>query len=682
MKNPLRPKYIPLLALGGGAIGFALQLWLLSSGIDKKGLILTGHPASILLFLLTGAVILGLFLCALPATGKKPYRSLFPTSRAAALGYWVAAAGVACKAYAFLFRSSDTVTFLCGILAAGAVISLIIVGFCRLKGIRPNPLLHSVVAAYLMLHLVCQYRDWSAEPQIQSYFFSMMASVFLMLGCYYLAVLDADKTNMQQCIFFSYGALFFCFLSLSSDAWLFYGAMAIWIALSGCQLHTFEWEYEMELPDNVQLCLEMLNDAGFDAYVVGGCVRDSLLGLTPDDYDICTEASPRQVAKIFSGYQQVHSGEKHGTVGVIMDRQVYEITTFRTEGGYSDSRHPDWVEFVDDLQADLARRDFTVNAIAYSPITGYIDPFGGEDDLNSGILRTVGNAEERFTEDPLRILRGVRFAARFSLTPHPPTEQAMCRLAHTMDRLARERVFAELSKLILNVSPEDLIRYAPVICQAIPELAPAIGFDQHSPHHEYDVYTHIAHVVATVEPKLPLRLAALLHDIGKPATYTTDENGRGHFYGHAAKSAKLADDILLQLRAPTALRQEVVFLIEQHMLLLEPEKKSLRRWISKFGADRLKALVQLQKADFCGKGIGEQSDYFAQVDALIHEIIAENACLQLRDLAVNGDDLMAMGFAPGPKIGQVLNDLLDGVLDERFPNEKAALLSAAKSMIK
>ena len=270
----------------------------------------------------------------------------------------------------------------------------------------------------------------------------------------------------------------------------------------------------MKLPGHIAFCVQRLETAGFAAYAVGGCVRDRCLGLTPHDYDLCTAARPEEMEQLFSEFPLVLAGRKHGTVGVVLEGQVVEITTFRTEGDYSDNRHPDSVAFVDRIEEDLARREFTVNARAWSPTRGFADPFGGRADLQAGILRAVGEPEVRFREDSLRILRGVRFAARYGLEPEKATADAMARLAPLMDNLARERVFDELCKLLPLVTAADLLRFAPVITQVIPELQSAVGFDQRSPHHVWDVYTHTAHVVEGAAPDLVLRWAALLYDVG------------------------------------------------------------------------------------------------------------------------------------------------------------------------
>ena len=437
----------------------------------------------------------------------------------------------------------------------------------------------------------------------------------------------------------------------------------------------------MRLPENVAYCIATLEAASYATYAVGGCVRDAVLGLQPHDFDLCTAALPDQMQAVFADHDLVLAGLKHGTVGVIFPDGVVEITTFRTEGGYADCRHPDWVRFVDNIEEDLARRDFTVNAMAWSPTRGFADPFDGQNDLKNHILRAVGHPETRFQEDSLRILRGARFAAKYRLTPDADTETAMIALAPLMENLARERVFSELCKLLTHASAEDLLRWQPLITQVIPELAPSVGFDQHSAYHAYDLFTHIAHVTAASPATLVSKWAALLHDVGKIATFTLDEAGHGHFYGHAQLGADMANQILLRLKAPTALRQQVVALIDQHMTRLQPEKKLLRRWLSRLGHDTVLALLALQEADMGSKGTGipEALADYREVRELLQEIQVENACLTIKDLSINGHDLMDMGFV-GKEIGTCLNYLLEQVLDERLPNEAESLRQAALTM--
>ena len=432
----------------------------------------------------------------------------------------------------------------------------------------------------------------------------------------------------------------------------------------------------MLIPPAVRRCMEILESAGQEVYCVGGCVRDSLLGKTPHDFDLCSSAPPSQMEALFRDYPLVLAGEKHGTVGVVTDFGVVEITTFRKEGTYADNRHPDRVEFVTDLCQDLARRDFTVNAMAYSPTRGLQDPFGGQTDLEKKILRCVGDPGTRFREDALRILRGLRFAVTYDLTPEPRTLEAMKELAPLVDHLARERVFAEFCGLLPGITARELKEYAFLITQVVPELAGTVGFDQHSPHHKFDLYTHIAHVVEGVPPDVTLRWAALLHDVGKLPTFTRDDTGRGHFYGHAQVGARMADDILRRLKAPTAMREQAVLLISQHMTRLVPDRRLLKRYLSRWGQDTVEKLLALQQADMGSKGVPgeEKTDLFAQVRELLRQIEAEAGCLTLKDLAVNGRDIMALGYQ-GRAIGEALEALLEAVLDEKVENEKEKLLS-------
>lgn len=433
----------------------------------------------------------------------------------------------------------------------------------------------------------------------------------------------------------------------------------------------------MNLPQHVSLCISKLKEAGWECYAVGGCVRDFCLDQTPTDYDLCTNALPGEIRRVFAGGELVLAGEKHGTVGVVTSQGVVEITTFRREGGYEDSRHPQWVQFVSGIEEDLSRRDFTVNAMAYSPETGVVDPFGGREDLKNGILRAVGDPTTRFREDALRILRGVRFAARLKLTPEENTLNAMIGEAPRLDNLAKERIFDELCKLLLSASAEDLLRYEPIITRVLPEIAPAVGFCQHSRHHRYDVYTHTAYTVAAAPRDLAVRWAALLHDAGKVESFSLDETGHGHFYGHAQISARMAETALSRLKAPTALRERVALLIEHHMTDFSPDKKLLRRRLSRFGEEAVRQMLALQKADDSSKGTASREGDFTEILRALEEVLSEDACLRITDLKVNGHDLMALGYR-GKAVGEKLNQLLELVLDEALPNERQALLAAAR----
>ena len=681
MKKVITEKLLLPGTIGLGLCGLALRFWLFADGVDERGLLIADHPGNIMSYVLLASMLGVLLFLAFQC--PKQLRRPLPASQTAFIGCVVAAAGILLADILELTQTQDAVTIVSSVVGLLAAVSFFYMGVRRKGGHRSSMAAFTVIIAYFMTHLVVQYRLWSAEPQLQLYVFPLLASAFLMLYAYHRAGLDVNGKQFRRYIFFNQAALFFCCLSLNTDTWLFYLAMAVWAATDvhiPANTKQTESKDAMQLPQQVQYCMDTLKTAGYSVYVVGGCVRDSLLGIAPHDYDLCTNATPEQICQVFSAHQLVRSGEKHGTIGVVLEGQVYEITTFRTEGTYSDSRHPDWVEFVTRIQEDLSRRDFTVNAMAYAPDKGYVDPWEGRKDLEDGILRTVGDPVARFTEDPLRILRGVRFAVRYGLEPEPETQKAMFDLVHLMDNLAKERVFDEMCKLLPLVKARDLVRFAPVIVRVIPELEPAVSFDQSSKYHIYDVYTHIAHVVENVPQDLALRWAALLHDVAKPKTFTMDENKKGHFYGHAEQGAQMADQIMHRLKAPNALRQQVAFLVEAHMLNLEPDKRVLRRRISKVGMENVEALMKLKKADEQGSGVSHNRDY-GLLEQLLEQIKQEDTCLHVKDLAVNGLDLMEMGVLPGPQMGQMLNRLLDMVLNEEIPNEKDALMGKVREMI-
>ena len=436
----------------------------------------------------------------------------------------------------------------------------------------------------------------------------------------------------------------------------------------------------MYIPESVLELMDRLENAGLECHCVGGCVRDWLMGIAPHDYDCCTAATPEEMQEIFRDYPLVLAGVKHGTVGVVTEGGVVEITTFRTEGGYADSRHPDWVHFVRNLREDLARRDFTVNAMAYSPRRGLSDPFGGREDLKRGLLRAVGEPELRFREDALRILRGLRFAARFGFEIEERTLRAMHTEIAGLDALARERVMTELTGFLLAAKAPDLLRAVEILCRVLPELRATVGFDQKNPNHVHDVFGHIAQVVESVPPTAELRLTALLHDIGKPAVFTLDEGGVGHFYGHAAVSAEIADGILHRLKASNALREEVVWLVKHHMDRYPPDERTARRLLSRHGLERMERLLDFQAADLGGKGTDAPDASLLELEQLrklLRTLAEKEGSLTLKTLAVKGADLMERGMKPGPGLGKTLNALLEKVLAGELPNEKDALLDAA-----
>ena len=431
----------------------------------------------------------------------------------------------------------------------------------------------------------------------------------------------------------------------------------------------------MYIPNSVLELMNRLEDAGFECYCVGGCVRDWLMGIEPHDYDCCTSATPEEMQSIFAGRQLVLAGLKHGTVAVVTAEGIVEITTFRTEGGYTDSRHPDWVRFVRNLREDLARRDFTVNAMAYSPRHGLSDPFGGQEDLKKGILRAVGDPDLRFREDALRILRGLRFAARFGFQIEENTRRAMDRQIAGLDSLARERVMTELEGFLRAAKAADLQNAANILCRCLPELAPTVGFDQHSRHHIHDVFGHTAAVVEAAPPATELRLAALLHDIGKPAVFTLDETGEGHFFGHASRSAEIADGILHRLKASNALREEVVWLVKHHMDQYPAEEKTARRLLSRHGLERMERLLDLQTAD-----MGDRSVELEALRQMLRALAEKEGSLTLKTLAVKGADLMALGSPPGPALGKTLNHILEKVLAGELPNDRESILATLPNL--
>ena len=420
--------------------------------------------------------------------------------------------------------------------------------------------------------------------------------------------------------------------------------------------------------------LNRLERAGHRAILVGGCVRDSLLSIPPHDYDAATSALPHQIKEACAGLQCLDIGLKHGTVTVLSDGLHVEVTTFRKETTYSDHRHPDAVEFTHRLEEDLARRDFTINALAWDK-TGIVDLFGGRFDLERKVVRCVGDPDRRFEEDALRLLRGLRLAAQLDFTIESNTAASIRRHAGDLSHMAWERISAEFLRLICSPGAgRVLLDFPEVVGQILPELGPSMGFHQRNSHHIYDVYTHSVKALEAVPPVPALRLAALLHDVGKPATFSLDENGVGHFYGHPKPGAVLAHQALDRLRLDKATHSRVVELVERHHLPVEDTERWAGKWLSRLGPDLFFDLLALKRGDAlaCAHGPADLPQ-LDRAENLARELLERQPCLTLKDLAVNGRDAMAAGLS-GPAIGRALNTLLAQVAEGLLPNERAVLL--------
>ena len=440
------------------------------------------------------------------------------------------------------------------------------------------------------------------------------------------------------------------------------------------------------IPPDVKEIMDTLWAAGHQAYLVGGCVRDRLMGRTPADWDVCTDALPAQVERVLAGYRIVETGIRHGTVTVLAGRPV-EVTTFRADGPYRDGRHPESVTFVPRLADDLARRDFTVNAMAMGPDGAVTDLYGGREDLAGRVIRCVGEPDARFGEDALRILRAVRFASQLDFAVEPATAESLIQNRALLDAVARERVFAELKGILTGQAvSRALVQYAPVIFQIIPELAPAAGFEQRNPHHVHDVWTHTALAVGATPADPALRLAMLLHDVGKPETFFLDEKGVGHFYGHAQRGAEMADGALRRLRCDNDTRRRVCLLIENHAVQPPQTARAMRRLLAKVGPDRVRDLVCCWRADCADRPAAvraEDGSCIDEAERLLAELLAGPApCFSVKSLAVNGRDILALGAAPGPAVGRILDALFDSVADGRLPNQRQALLDRAGQLVK
>ena len=454
--------------------------------------------------------------------------------------------------------------------------------------------------------------------------------------------------------------------------------------------------------------IQKLEDAGYEAYYVGGCVRDLLMSevrreeaaeAVAGDIDITTSATPEEMLQVFKGDRVIETGIQHGTITVLADDEAdseeripIEITTFRTDGTYSDNRHPDSVEFVRNLKEDLQRRDFTINAIAMDRHGNIQDPFGGLDDIRRRIIRTVGDPDQRFHEDALRIMRAMRCAAVLdsgvpdgSFSIDPATEKAMFRNRELLRNVSAERLFIELKKLITGPFAGIVIRrYVDVLGVVIPELLSMKGFDQKNPYHKYDILEHCIRAMEAVQPPNEyMKLTALLHDVGKPDMFYVDENGIGHMYGHAERGEILIREIMQRLKADRFMTDRVAMLVKHHDLVFQNDEKLIKRWMNRYGAELLLEILHIKRADNIASGnmSRELAEKYDQVEAAIHRILEEHACFSIRDLAVNGNDVLAAakeGAADkqkGPWVGEVLDQVLEEVMDGTLPNEREALLA-------
>ena len=434
---------------------------------------------------------------------------------------------------------------------------------------------------------------------------------------------------------------------------------------------------QIVLPKKVKYIIDTLMDKGYEAYAVGGCVRDSLLGRTPQDWDITTSAKPEQVKELFR--HTIDTGIQHGTVTVMIDHEGFEVTTYRIDGEYEDARHPKEVLFTANLLEDLKRRDFTINAMAYNEQNGIVDAFDGIGDLDRGVIRCVGKAQERFTEDALRMLRAIRFAAQLGFEIEAETRDAIAELAENIAKVSAERIQVELVKLLVSSHPEELkVAYETGLTSVFfPEFDVMMDTPQQNPHHSYNVGEHTIVSLQEVPADKVLRLTMLLHDVAKPVCRTTDEKGIDHFYGHQDKGSEMARAILRRLKFDNDTTDRVCRLVRWHDDNPEISERNMRRAISRIGVEQYPALFAVKRADTMAQsayGRDEKLAYIAEYERMYQEILDKQQCLTIKDLAVDGKDLIQAGMKPGKELGEVLKKFLEIVLEEPEKNTKEALL--------
>lgn len=438
---------------------------------------------------------------------------------------------------------------------------------------------------------------------------------------------------------------------------------------------------KIKLPEKVHQIITTLQKNGYEAYAVGGCVRDSILGREPDDWDITTSAAPLETKALFE--RTFDTGIEHGTITVLLGKEGFEVTTYRIDGEYEDSRHPKQVEFTRNLREDLLRRDFTINAMAYNEQDGLVDIFGGIEDLQNKTIRCVGNATERFSEDALRILRAVRFSAQLGFEIEEETRKAIRALTPNLRNISAERIQVELIKLLVSPHPEKIrdaweLGITKVI---LPEFDEMMTTKQETPHHKYNVGEHTICAMQSIDPEKVLRLTMLFHDIGKPAKKYFDENGRAHFKGHAEVSEKLTKDIMHRLKFDNDTLRKVTKLVQYHDYRMPAQSKNVRRAMNKIGEDLFPYYMKVRRADTMAQSDYKQEEKFANLDAieaLYEEILEKKQCVSLKELAVTGKDLIEAGIKPGPEIGRILSELLEQVIEHPEYNQKGILLHMIK----
>ncbi|MBO5860006.1 MAG: HD domain-containing protein [Clostridia bacterium] len=442
-----------------------------------------------------------------------------------------------------------------------------------------------------------------------------------------------------------------------------------------------------KIPPQVNTVIEILNANGHSAYVVGGACRDLIMGKTAHDWDVTTSALPEQTAAAFSDYRVIETGIKHGTVTVIVDSLSVEITTYRIESGYSDNRHPDSVSFTDRVEDDLSRRDFTVNAIAFSPSVGTIDPFGGQFDIERKLIRCVGDPDKRFGEDALRIIRALRFSSVLGFDIDAETEASIKRNYKLLSNVSAERIFVEFSKLLCGKDAGRILKdFSEVVFFIMPELEAMKGCLQNHERHIFDVWGHTVKAVESVKPEAHLRFAMLLHDSGKPHVKSTDEKGIDHFYSHSKVSKKIAESILSRLKTSNKFRNTVCNLVEYHDFLPDKiSRKTYKKYIAKLGIETIRDLFDIREADFRAQNpvfISEGLESNEIGLRILDEIETENSCFRIADLDISGKDLAKAGIPPSPEMGKLLEALLDEVMGDKLKNEKESLLKRAEEIYK